>query len=144
MTKNDEILIIYTSWYTDFINEMTDAALERLESEDCMIKSFKAPGSLEIPALAKAKITSKTKGILAVGIVIRGETSHYDYVCGESARALMDLTTEFSLALGFGILTCENIKQARIRANINNKNKGGEAADACLRMIEVKRHFRID
>ena len=54
MTKNDEILIIYTSWYTDFINEMTDVALERLESEDCMIKSFKAPGSLEIPALAKA------------------------------------------------------------------------------------------
>ena len=75
MTKNDEILIIHTSWYTDFINEMTGAALERLESEDCMIKSFKAPGSLEIPALAKAKITSKTKGILAIGIVIRGDTS---------------------------------------------------------------------
>ena len=64
MTKNDEILIIYTSWYTDFINEMTDAAMERLESEDCMIKSFKAPGSLEIPALAKAKITSKTPFLL--------------------------------------------------------------------------------
>ena len=47
MTKNDEILIIYTSWYTDYISEMTDVALERLESEDCMIKSFKAPGSLE-------------------------------------------------------------------------------------------------
>ena len=51
MTKNDEILIIYTSWYTDFINEMTDAAMERLESEVCMIKSFKAPGSLEILSL---------------------------------------------------------------------------------------------
>ena len=69
MTKNDEILIIYTSWYIDFINKMTDAALERLESEDCMIKSFKAPGSLEIPALAKAKITSKIKGILALSLV---------------------------------------------------------------------------
>ena len=78
MTKNDEIIIIYTSWYSDFINEMTDLALKRLESKDFMIKSFKAPGSLEIPALAKAKISSKTKGILAIGIVIRGETSHYD------------------------------------------------------------------
>ena len=74
MTKNDEILIIYTSWYTDYISEMTDVALERLESEDCMIRSFKAPGSLEIAALAKAKITTKTKGILAIGTVIRGET----------------------------------------------------------------------
>ena len=80
MTKNDEILIIHTSWYTDFINEMTGAALERLGSEDCIIKSFKAPGSLEIPALAKAKITSKTKGILAIGIVIRGETSHLSLI----------------------------------------------------------------
>ena len=76
MTKNDEILIIYTSWYTDYISEMTDAALKRLESEDCMIRSFKAPGSLEIPALAKAKITSETKGILAIGIVIRLSLIH--------------------------------------------------------------------
>ena len=76
MTKNDEILIIYTSWYKDYISEMTDAALERLESEDCKIRSFKAPGSLEIPALAKSKITSKTKGILAVGIVIRLSLIH--------------------------------------------------------------------
>ena len=90
MTKNDEILIIYTSWYTDFINEMTGAALERLESEDCMIRSFKAPGSLEIPALAKAKITSKTKGILAIGIVIKGKTSHYNLVSNETFRSHWD------------------------------------------------------
>ena len=64
MTKNDEIMIIYTSWYSDFINEMTDAALKRLESKDCMIKSFKAPGSLEIPALAKAKLLLKQKEFL--------------------------------------------------------------------------------
>ena len=64
MTKNDEIIIIYTSWYSDFINAMMDVALKRLESEDCMIKSFKAPGSLEIPALAKAKISSKQKEFL--------------------------------------------------------------------------------
>ena len=82
MTNDDEILIIYTSWYTDYISDMTDAALERLESEIPVyseIKSFKAPGSLEIAALAKAKITSKTKGILAIGTVIRGETSHYNW-----------------------------------------------------------------
>ena len=60
MTKNDEILLIYTSWYSDFIIRMTGAALERLESSGYVIKDYKAPGSLEIPSLAKAKITSIT------------------------------------------------------------------------------------
>ena len=95
MTKNDEILIIYTSWYTDYIIEMMDAALERLGSEDCMIRSFKAPGSLEIAALAKAKITSKTKGILALGTVIKGETSHYNLVSNETFRSLGQLALDY-------------------------------------------------
>ena len=95
MTKNDEILIIYTNWYSGFINAMMDVALERLESEDCMIKSFQAPGSLEIPSLAKAKITSKTKGILAIGIVIRGETSHFDLVSNETFRSLGQLALDY-------------------------------------------------
>ena len=95
MTKNDEILIIYTSWYKDYISEMTDVALERLESEDCMIRSFKAPGSLEITALAKAKITSETKGILAIGIVIRGETSHYNYVINDTFKSIVNIDIDY-------------------------------------------------
>ena len=135
MTKNDEILIIYTSWYTDFINEMTDAALKRLESEDCMIKSFKAPGSLEIPALAKAKISSKTKGILAIGIVIRGETSHYDLVSNETFRSLGQLALDYPyISIINGVMCVDNKDQLEkrcITTTINN-------ADALIALINEK------
>ncbi len=138
MTKNDEILIIYTSWYTDFINEMMGAALERLGSEDCMIKSFKAPGSLEIPALAKAKITSKTKGILAIGIIIRGETSHYDIVANESAAGLTQLSISKNIIVTNSILTVENKQQALDRSLDDTTNKGYHAAYACNLLLDIK------
>ena len=81
--------------------------------------------------------------MIGLGCVIRGETSHYDYVCVESARKLQDLACDRCLALGYGILTCENGDQAWDRARIDRKNKGGDAARACLRMIEVRRRFSV-
>ena len=135
MTKNDEIIIIYTSWYSDFINEMTDLALKRLESKDFMIKSFKAPGSLEIPALAKAKISSKTKGILAIGIVIRGETSHYDLVSNETFRSLGQLAHDYPyISIINGVICVDNKDQLEkrcITTTINN-------ADALIALINEK------
>ena len=135
MTKNDEIIIIYTSWYSDFINEMTDLALKRLESKDFMIKSFKAPGSLEIPALAKAKISSKTKGILAIGIVIRGETSHYDLVSNETFRSLGQLALDYPYnSIINGVICVDNKDQLEkrcITTTINN-------ADALIALINEK------
>ena len=135
MTKNDEIIIIYTSWYSDFINEMTDLALKRLESKDFMIKSFKAPGSLEIPALAKAKITSKTKGILAIGIVIKGETSHYDLVSNETFRSLGQLALDYPyISIINGVICVDNKDQLEkrcITTTINN-------ADALIALINEK------
>ena len=135
MTKNDEILIIYTNWYADFINEMIDAALERLESEDCMIKSFKAPGSLEIPALAKAKVTSKTKGILAIGIVIRGETSHYDLVSNETFRSQGQLALDYpDISIINGVICVDNKYQLQKRYITTTKNN----ADALIALINEK------
>jgi 6,7-dimethyl-8-ribityllumazine synthase len=72
--------------------------------------------------------------------VIRGETSHYDYVCGESARGLMELSLQ-GVCIGYGILTVENIKQARARAHVDQKNKGKDAAKAALAMLTLKRRF---
>ncbi|HYE50850.1 MAG TPA: 6,7-dimethyl-8-ribityllumazine synthase, partial [Azospirillaceae bacterium] len=77
------------------------------------------------------------------GVVIRGETTHYDYVCGESARGLNDLALRHTLAIGYGIQTVENREQAWARASVAQKNKGGGAARACLDMIELKRQFRL-
>ena len=126
MTKNDEILIIHTSWYKDFINEMSDTALEILESTNCTIKLHKAPGSLEIPALAKAKISSKTLGILAIGIIIRGETSHYDLVSTETFRSLGQLALDYpDVSVINGVLcvdTKDQLKRRYISTTTNNAN----------------------
>ena len=112
MNKNDEILIIHTSWYSDFVSQMTDVALKSFESEGCTLRSFKAPGSLEIPALAKVNISSKTKGILAIGIVIRGETSHYDLVSSETFRSLGQLALDYpNISIINGVLCVDNKDQ---------------------------------
>jgi 6,7-dimethyl-8-ribityllumazine synthase len=79
---------------------------------------------------------------VALGCVIRGETSHYDYVCGESARALMDLSVE-GLPIGYGILTVENEAQALVRASRTQKNKGKDAVVAALTMLAVKRRLNM-
>ena len=82
-------------------------------------------------------------GFIALGCVIRGETDHYDHICRETSRALMDLTLTYSLAIGFGILTCDNREQAFSRAATDQKNKGADAAQACLRMMEIKNHLHL-
>ena len=134
MTKNDEILIIYTSWYTDYISEMTDVALERLESEDCMIRSFKAPGSLEIAALAKAKITTKTKGILAIGNVIRGETSHFKFISQSVFDGIKDLNLRATCPIVLCLLTDDNYQQSIERSGGKHGNKGYDCAAAAAKM----------
>tara|TARA_Y100001970_G_scaffold60750_1_gene77276 strand:+ start:500 stop:919 length:420 start_codon:yes stop_codon:yes gene_type:complete len=135
MTKNDEILIIHTSWYKDFINEMSDTALEILESTNLKIKLHKAPGSLEIPALAKAKISSKTLGILAIGIIIRGETSHYDLVSTETFRSLGQLALDYpDVSLINGVLCVDNKDQLERRYISTTTNN----ANALLALINEK------
>lgn len=145
------VLIVEARFYADIADSLVDGAVQTLEAAGFDHERLEVPGVFEVPgairmALRSMEFHSGSKsysGFLALGCVIRGETSHYDYVCGESSRALMDLSTEYSVALGFGILTCETMEQARARADVNAKNKGGEAAAACLRMMEVKRHFRL-
>ena len=82
-------------------------------------------------------------GYVALGCVIRGDTTHYDYVCTESARALQTLAVDNCLALGYGIVTVENLEQAKERAFVDRRDKGGDAATACLAMIELKRQLNL-
>ncbi len=151
MTTKSCILIVEARFYTDIADQLAEGAIRAVDDAGFDSERLAVPGVFEVPAAIRMALRSmethsgsKTyAGFVALGCVIRGETSHYDYVCGESSRALMDLTINYSLALGFGILTCENMDQARVRADINAKNKGGEAAEACLRMIDIQRHFRL-
>ena len=88
-----------------------------------------------------AGISDFFDGYIALGCVIRGETSHYDYICSESARGLSDLANRLQLAVGYGILTTDTRDQAWERAAVDKRNKGRDTAIACLRMVEIRRRF---
>ena len=149
MTTEAHILIIEARFYEELADELARGAIEAIEARGATWQRVSVPGVLEIPAavkyaldaMAHGAFTKKIDGFVTLGCVIRGETTHYDIVSNESARALMDLSVERSLALGNGIQTVENEKQAWARARVNEKNKGGGAANACLDMIELKRSF---
>ena len=139
-----KFLIVEARFYDAINDQLLDGARTALEEAGHEHETITVPGALEIPgAIALALDSGRYDGFVAIGCVIRGETSHYDYVCSESARKLQDLACEHTLALGYGILTCETKEQAWVRAAVDQKNKGRDAAEACLAMLEVKRRFHL-
>jgi len=139
--KKNCILIITSRFYPEISSSLESEAVNLIKEEGYDYKLIDVPGAFEIPAaIAYAAKSSKYIGYIALGCVIRGETSHYDYVCNESARALMQLSIE-GLSIGYGILTCENREQAIVRASPDGLNKGKAATLACLRMIELKKEI---
>jgi len=145
------VLIVEARYYAHISDELLKGALAALERAGAGHERITVPGAFEIPAAIKYAVEAATRGVaskrfdgfIALGCVIRGETTHYDYVCEQSSRGLQDLALAHNLAIGFGILTVENEAQALARARVDKKNKGGEAARACLAMIDLKRHFGI-
>jgi 6,7-dimethyl-8-ribityllumazine synthase len=142
------IMIVEARFYTDIADELMRGAVAHLEAAGATYDRIAVPGAFEIPAaiaiaVNTAEATGRVRfdGYLALGCVIRGETTHYDYVCQESARALQELAVRHRLALGFGILTVENDEQAWARARVDRKNKGGDAAAACLAMVGLRRRI---
>lgn len=146
-----KILVVEGRYYEDIADEMFKGANATLTEKGAVVERISVPGALEIPVAIHMAVRSldffagrpRFDGYVALGCVIRGETTHYDYVCGESARKLQDLACQYVLALGYGIITCENEEQAWERARVERKNKGGDAANACLRMLELKRQFHL-
>ena len=139
------ILIVDSRFYEDIADELMQGATEALTAAGVTFEVITVPGAFEVPAAIRfALTTGKFAGYVALGCVIRGETSHYDYVCGESARGLNQLAIEYSAAIGYGILTVENKEQAWERADTGEGNKGGVAAQACLTMVAIKRHFGVE
>ena len=143
------ILIVEARFYNHLADELVRGAVAHLDAAGVEHERISVPGAFEIPAAiafahrGAAKGGVAHDGYVALGCVIRGETSHYDYVCGESARGLQDLAVREGLAIGYGILTVENGEQAWARASIAKKNKGRDAAEACLAMIAIKHRFGL-
>ena len=142
------ILIVEARFYEDIADELVKGAIAALEEASVEFDRVEVPGALEIPA-AIAIASRRTDGephagYVALGCVIRGETSHYDYVCGESARGLQDLALWEGLSIGNGILTVENRDQAWARAAVDKKNKGKDAVQAALALVALKRRFGVE
>ncbi len=136
-----KILIVEARFY-DHLNDMLIAgARGAIETAGHKAEVVTVPGALEIPgAIALADQSGEYDGFVAIGVVIRGETYHFEIVAGESARGIMALTMD-GLAIGNGILTVENEAQAIVRADPKQKDKGGEAAKAALALMGLKERF---
>lgn len=139
------ILIVEAPYYQAISEELALGAIAELDSKGATYERLPVFGAFELPgAIAMAHAGPEHfDGYLALGCVIRGETTHYDYVCNESARGLMNLSLEKHLAIGYGVVTVENEAQAWARANRSEKNKGRDAAIACLNMIALRRRFHL-
>ena len=135
------ILIVEARFY-DHLNDLLLAgARAAIEAAGHEHKTLTVPGSLEVPgAIALADESGDYDAFVALGVVIRGETYHFEIVAGESARGIMQLTMD-GLAIGNGILTVENEAQALARARPEEKDKGGEAAHAALAMLALQSRF---
>ena len=136
-----QYLIVEARFY-DHLNDMLIAgAKAALDEAGTDYDILTVPGALEIPgAIAAAAETGRYDGFVAIGVVIRGETYHFEIVAGESARAIMALTMD-GIAIGNGIITVENEAQALARADADRKNKGGEAAKAALALRAILDRF---
>ena len=138
------VLIIEACFYDDITNELARGATEELRRRGIGFERVSVPGALEVPVALSMAVDSKIvgpkgrhNGCVALGCVIRGETSHYDIVANESARALMEIAVRNSIAIGNGILTVDNREQAWARASVDSGNKGASAADACATLMEL-------
>jgi 6,7-dimethyl-8-ribityllumazine synthase len=146
--QKPHLLIVEARFYDDLSDALLGGAKVALDSAGATYDVVTVPGALEIPAAISFALDAaedggrEYDGYVALGCVIRGETHHFDIVANESARALMDLSVEESLAIGNGILTVENDEQAWARARANEGDKGGFAARAALAMIELRRRLR--
>jgi 6,7-dimethyl-8-ribityllumazine synthase len=139
------VLIVEARFNAEIADALIAGARQVLEAAGVEVDIATVPGALEIPAaVAFAEESGENyDGYVALGCVIRGETTHYDIVAGESARALMDLAVDRQIAIGNGILTVENDGQAWERADSARLDKGGGAAAACLAMIGLKKRFDL-
>lgn len=134
-------LIVEARFYGEFNDMLIAGAKDALETAGHEVDVLTVPGALEIPgAIALALEGGGYAGFVAIGVVIRGETYHFEIVAGESARAIMALTMD-GIAIGNGILTVENEQQAIVRADPAQKDKGGEAAKAALALYELQGRF---
>ena len=131
---NNKILIVSANYYKEISKNLELGASKTLKENGYEYEIINAPGCFEIPYLIKKNI-DKFKGFISLGCIIKGDTYHFEVIANETSRKIMDLSVEFNVPIGFGILTCFDLEQAIIRSDVNQKNKGQEAALACIELL---------
>ena len=132
---NNKILIVSANYYKEISKDLELGATNTLKENHYEYEIINAPGCFEIPYLIKKNINN-FRGFISLGCIINGDTYHFKVIANETSRKIMDLSVDFNVPIGFGVLTCFDLKQAIIRSDINQKNKGQEAALACIELLK--------
>jgi len=143
--RDERIAIIAARFNESIVDNLVAGALDALRrhgADDAQLQLIRVPGAYELPLAARRlAATRQLDAIVALGVVIRGATPHFDYVCSECASGLSRVSMEFDLPIGFGVLTCDTIEQAVERSGSKAGNKGADAAMATIEMISVLRQI---
>ena len=130
-----KILIVSSNYYEDISKNLEKGALETLKEYKFDYEIVYAPGCFEIPFLIKKNINNYI-GFISLGCIIKGETYHFELIANETSKKIIDLSINNEVPIGFGVLACYNLQQAIVRSDINKKNKGREAALACINLLK--------
>jgi 6,7-dimethyl-8-ribityllumazine synthase len=146
LTVRDAKFCVLAARFNDrIVEDLVRGALDALKRHgvpDSAVDVVRVPGAFELPLAAKKLArTRQYDGIVALGVVIRGATPHFDYVCSECAAGLNRVSHEFDLPIGFGVLTCDTVDQAIERAGVKHGNKGADAALAAMEMVSLLRQI---
>ena len=133
---NRKILIVASSYYKEISDNLIEGATQCLKEKNIDYEILYVHGCFEIPFLINRKINDY-RGFISLGCVIRGETYHFEVISNECGRKIMDLALNNNKPIGFGILTCEDYDQAIVRSDPKKKNKGKEAALACIQLLDL-------
>jgi 6,7-dimethyl-8-ribityllumazine synthase len=138
-----EYAIVVATFYEDLAQRLIGGALEAFNEHGvspASVQTFEVPGAFELPIAAKACAESgRFDGVACLGVVIRGETDHYDFVCAEAARGIQDVQLATGVPCAFGVITCDTREQAEARAGGGKRDQGRHAAEAVLAVAELKR-----
>lgn len=138
------VVIIASSWHTQVMDGLINGALRTVAQYGLAAEVHRVPGSFELPLAARVAAESGADAIIALGVVIRGGTPHFEYVCQAATEGLSRVAVDSAVPIGFGVLTCDNEQQALDRAGLegSSEDKGAEAAQAALNMVTVLRGIR--
>jgi 6,7-dimethyl-8-ribityllumazine synthase len=140
-----EFCIVVAKFYEDLADRLIAGAIEAFNEHDvspASVQTFEVPGAFELPIAAKlAAETGRFDGIACLGVVIRGETDHYDFVCAEAARGIQDVQLTTGVPCSFGVITCDTREQAEARAGGDKRDQGRHAAEAVLAVAALKREL---